>query len=124
MPTLIKAIEALPDYDVEHLDAAKELNHFKECRDALAADAGFKTAEATCLASQRVLYALDELQWEAHADQYKQQVSKAAKLLESVAQYQGSALAAARPAQKEVVSIFFRNINTRHQELTERLSQI
>lgn len=124
MPDLIEAIAALPDYEVEYLDAAHELNHFAQCLRDLSENPTFRTAEATCLASQRVLYAMDELRWKAPAAQYKQHVSKAAKLLNSAAQYRDSALAAARPEKKGIVTIFFQNINTRHQELAERLNQI
>ena len=124
MSDLLEAIAALPNYEVERLDAATELNRFGACLKAMGANAGHITAEAACIASQRVLYALDELKWSSQGSTYEHLLRKAEKLLKSATQFQKEALAKAGKADAARVAIYFRNIARRHEELANRLGQI
>jgi len=122
MSELITAISSLPTYEVERLDAASEVEHFTECLTNLVKSPGFKTAEATCLASQRVLYALDECKWREPARKYEQILIKAEKLLGKVASLRNEAIHNTRASELERLNIFFHNIAHRHEELTREVS--
>lgn len=123
MSELLTAIATLPTYEVERLDAASEVEHFNECLTNLVKSPGFKTAEATCLASQRVLYALDECKWREPSRRYEQSLLKAEKLLGKVASIRGEAINSARASELERLNIFFDNIAHRHQELTREVGE-
>lgn len=123
MSELFNAIATLPTYEVERLDAASEVEHFNHCLTNLARSPGFKTAEATCLASQRVLYALDECKWREPSRKYEQSLLKAEKLLGRVASLRDEATRGARASELERLNIFFDNIAHRHEELTREVSE-
>ncbi len=114
----------LPSYEVEHLDVAREIDSLRKALGRMAENADFDNAEATCIASQQVLYALDEMKWSHGRENsaYLEHIADAERLLEEFGPYREAVLAASGD-QAEQAKVFFDNVAIRHKELLRRMGR-
>jgi hypothetical protein len=121
MSNVLKKINTLPDYNVEHLDLTVEIANFNQCLDQLRATPGVATAEAACRASRRLLYAFEEHAWlSGRFDAVHQsKVQIGLELLGAAVPHLEACLNASTVENHSRLRSFFSNIAERRTELSK-----
>lgn len=113
------AVEELKDYEYERLDAVTEIRAFGRLIQVLERTPSSATAEALCLGSRRLRYAIREEPCEIDTGSVptQQHRKKAVALLEQAVALRSSVLAAIPSKEHARVKRFFINITKRRNDL-------
>ena len=114
--------EQLPSYITKRLNIADELIRFSNGLKKLDAGDFYLGAEECCIASQQIIYALDEIKWKAGEGDpiYLENLSKSVELIRTIETRKGE-IPPDYADQVDVINLFFTNIMTRLDVLEERL---